>query len=177
MSHLGSSSRCQPEPQDPTCCRGEPAKPRSFGFPAAPGPCFFPSCPHRHLTATSSARDFAAFRKTGVFLWSIWASWLQEDKPGLMSPSLTQLSKQFVLGLLEWKGALLQESFPSLLLHWQDSPAEHLPTPAAGMGTGRGAGTGIRTGPRGMLGCSALLQPEDHQLPYALCMQSFCLVV
>lgn len=144
MSHLRSSSRCQPEPQDPTGCRGEPAKPSAFGFPAAPGPFFLPSSPRRRLTATSSARDDAAFRKAGFVFRSIWASWLQEEKPGLLSPSLTQLSKHFVLGLLQWRGALLQESFPSLL-HWQHSPAEHLPTPAAGTGTGRGTGTGIRT--------------------------------
>lgn len=115
-----------------------------FGFPAAPGPLlpsFLPPPPRS--TATSSA---LLLRKLSglVFLfalWSIWASWLQKEKPGLISP-LAEVPTAALLGLVRWRGAWLQESFRSPLHTGSTALLSTFPRQQQGQEQGRGWGHG-----------------------------------
>lgn len=96
-----------------------------FGFPAAPGP-LLPAFPHRHLQQPPALLErmlllrrllgfFWLFFGVGFFfLWSIWASLLQKEKTGLISP-LPKVHIAPVLGLVKWRGAWLPESSRSPL--------------------------------------------------------------
>lgn len=98
------------------------------------------------LTATGSAQKHAE----GFFCGSSGPDGFRKRNRGLSPPSLSymQLSKQFVLGLMRWRGVLLEESFPSPLHTRAGAGSTALPSifPPVTAGTGTSTKRGIKTG-------------------------------
>ena len=153
---------------------GESRPRRARSASRQPGP-LLPSAACRHIRQPPALLERMRLvrRVLGGFLWSIWASWLQKEKPGLISPLPelhTALQALCVGSDAVERGSSLGAK-PLTAAHTLCAGSTALlstfPPPAAGTGTGMGTGTPEAHRDR----CSASLQPEHRQLPRALCVQ------